>query len=345
MYDYISYLFAVGLWELMDGISIYSIQYLGWVSAVIAALLALTTIVFSQHNERVIQKSNDLARDISLELNQDKNEVDKNRVIIQINYLVTLLSNVKTYKITLIMFIIISYSLAVCWLFGGIAYSLDAKTVFDSVLVVFSSFILIILLVILPLLMFSFNKSKPLNIDKHMKLDQLVNFLNNEDYWKGNSIVSDLLQPVVKVSLTSSNLIRINLRQHIPISGYTVTFRFVTKNEDILLLHLRPEPNEVSTYITKSETESKMYRNFTTLFRNIKKLNLKESKVYVVSETEKLVFSIMKAKESTNQLEFKLGSYHNQSIILPVKELLLQEKSILKFNSTEEHLYFELNNK
>lgn len=170
MYDYISYLFAVGLWELMDGISIYSIQYLGWVSAVIAALLALTTIVFSQHNERVIQKSNDLARDISLELNQDKNEVDKNRVIIQINYLVTLLSNVKTYKITLIMFIIISYSLAVCWLFGGIAYSLDAKTVFDSVLVVFSSFILIILLVILPLLMFSFNKSKPLNIDKHMKI-------------------------------------------------------------------------------------------------------------------------------------------------------------------------------
>ena len=91
--------------------------------------------------------------------------------------------------------------------------------------------------------------------------------------------------------------------------------------------------------ITKSETESKMYRNFTTLFRNIK-LNLKESKVYVVSETEKLVF-LMKAKESTNQLEFKLGSYHNQPIILPVKELLLQEKSILKFNSTEEHLYFE----
>lgn len=72
-------------------------------SAVVVALLALTTIIFSQYNERQIIKSNDISRQIKEAIK----EVTTSELAIQelVNELIYDLSNQNFYKMTLRSFL------------------------------------------------------------------------------------------------------------------------------------------------------------------------------------------------------------------------------------------------
>lgn len=330
--------------DFISAVDIYSVQYLGWISAIIAALLALTTIIFSQHNERVLQRSNDLAQEIQLEINMYKDKVDMDKIIIQFNSLISLLINVQPYEKTLSLFKFISYSLIVCWIFAGLGYAYDAKSNSDVLIIIAATIILIIPLAVLPNIMSSFNKSKPVKINQCITLDELIAFFVKANL-KKEQVIQNLLQPNISISLTPSNLIRIVFQQAIPTKNYSITLRLVADTGEIIFLHLTPLSSQESIYITSSSTETTMYINFTSMFKKIKDSNVKECKAYILSETEEAVFSLNRNIEGVNSIEFTINNKINQPIILPIKDLSSQQKSLVKFESKDETLQYELNNK
>ncbi len=219
------------LYKYLSGISVYSVQYLGWITAIVAAILALTSIVFSQFNERSIQKANDLARGIKNKINEDIELINSPIVKEDFRHMAYLLTNSSIYKNTLFLFEWVSYFIVFLWWFSVIGYIKHAETFADKTLIFLSTILLSIPFLFLPKILKRFNNNQPLSINKkdELNIKELIRFMKENTSLSEAKLISDFLNPTVRIELKNRKLFLYSLTE---VDAVNFTIMFVIKGEE-----------------------------------------------------------------------------------------------------------------
>lgn len=268
--------------EFLKGASVYSVQYLGWVTAIVAAILALTSIVFSQFNERSIQKSNDLARSVKSKINMDKESISDNMVKEDFSQMLYLLSNTSIYDKTMKLFKFVSYFIVFLWWFSLIGYLSDADTLLDKVLIYLSTLLISIPFIYLPDILKAFNNSKPLLLNKYGKLDfiEIISFFKKNTDLKESEIISKFLNPKINIKLVQN---KIYLNYNLDIQFANITCIVNIENEDnriMINLHRDSLHTNKSFYLLPMDKEEHN-NDDTGLYKLLKSMIGKEANIYI----------------------------------------------------------------
>ncbi|MET3508426.1 hypothetical protein [Halalkalibacter oceani] len=265
------------IWDLILSVSYESIQFLSWTTAVIAALLALTTIIFSQYNDKLVHKANDISKN----LKEDSfNTLMIKEVSPMYNKMVETLSNQTVYKRTQMLFQAVSFSLAILWLISGIGYAhTNVKLTYsDSFIVYSATFLIVITFILLPIIMKSFNNNQPLKVKNNtVTIDEFFSYFENETLSKP-ILLEHLVNPVVTFTLFQ-NKISIKFSQRVIVSNIYYIFEFVSEN-NIIFLKINNKSGSARIFIYDLKSKNKKVNNFTGLF-SLLKSNQISKKIYI----------------------------------------------------------------
>ncbi|WP_416144118.1 hypothetical protein [Planococcus koreensis] len=261
------------LCTLLDEIDIYSIQYLGWITAISVTIIALTTIIFSQYNERSIEKSNDLSEKIkasllSYDLTSVANNLQIQTLRTDFNKMIYVLSNNRVYKQTLLLFKSVVYSFSVLWLIGSIGYALDANTFIDKLIIVSSTFVLIFIFIFLPDVLKKFNNTYPVTLDKSNNFCNLntgISYLKENINLDSSIIIKDFIMPALVVSLDNNRQMELKYNQSLNLSNYNIVY-MIKSSSEVIYISLVVEQGIPSVYF---QNELKNSISFEGLIKSI----------------------------------------------------------------------------
>ncbi|WEZ08874.1 hypothetical protein P5663_02995 [Priestia flexa] len=290
--------------EFLNEVSVYSVQHLGWVTAVVAAILALTSIVFSQFNERSIQSANDLARQIKNKLNQKEEYENKIQEVVEdFNMMVYLLLNTQIYKRTLNLFKYLSYFIIFLWWLSLIGYMNNAETFGDKVVIFLSTILLTIPFLFLPDILESFNKNKPIIISDKNKLDvlELVRFFSRNTPLEKQYIIKKIINPVVKVNINKNKLI-IKTIFNIDVVGFNMILKVKDDNNQVTINIDKNESNIENTYSISHDVETLEVG----LFKQLKSMIGKDVQIFFCfSSTEYICYKgLLKLSDGELEITF-----------------------------------------
>ncbi|MBK5483498.1 hypothetical protein JFV29_16755 [Peribacillus sp. TH16] len=297
------------IYSFIDGITITSINYLTWTSAVVVALLALTTIIFSQYNERQIIKSNDISRQIKEAIK----EVTTPELTIQelVNELIYVLSNQNVYKLTLRFFFIISYLSGLTWLISGIGYILlkDKLSSGDFIVILLSLITIVITFFILPLILIKFNNKPPIDIDTKNRVSYgaLIRYLKSITSISADQLIKKYINPTIEFSLSYSNNLTIALKQQIPLNNIYYVFKFVGVDNQAQIICINNLTNDdyVEYSIISKDKNENSFRGLLNMIRNST-----HQQLFVFSKDKTLIstYKMTSSQISNNQFSFKINS-------------------------------------
>lgn len=289
--------------EFFNGASVYSVQYLGWVTAVVAAILALTSIVFSQFNERSIQKSNDIARSIKNRLNAEL-DINKENVIKEdFNHMIYLLSNTSIYDKTMKLFTYLSYFIVFLWWFSLLGYLSDADTLIDKIIICLSTVLISIPFLYLPDILGNFNKNKPLNLNEkgHVELKDFVAFFKENTNLNDSDIILKFLSP--KTNIRFNNILEINYDINPKTSN--LTYVIILKNEDQrIIINLDQELFESKNVFSLLPFEDNGdNQSDLGLFNLLREMNKTDVEIFISSSLKDYICFSGKMKIHKNEIE------------------------------------------
>ncbi|WP_305453633.1 hypothetical protein [Bacillus mycoides] len=318
-----------------------SITFLSGSSAVIAALLALTTIIFSQFNERLIQKTSDISRDIQISISKNRN--DHQLINNKINEIIYLLSNQSAYKITLYFFCFVSFLSSFLWVIAGIGslFEIESPNYGDIVVITLSTIAISLTFFVLPIILIRFNRSPVLKIDNKNR----VSFYEIKKYFDSiarisiTNIIKDYIKPTFSCRLGSSGVLVLSLKQEIPISKVTYIFEFVGLDSDKQLVKVTHD-SSVNFIEYEINPSNKNGNSFEGLFDLIQQSTYQNLYVYSTDKEEFLDSFKLEFLTSTDN-EFTL-SIHEHFKISPdscVGNILKSKKWIhrIRGNNLEEY--------
>jgi len=320
------------LYSFFNEITLTSINYVTWTSTVVVALLALTTIIFSQYNERQIIKSNDISKRIKDSLARDSTS----SISVLVDELIHVLSNQSVYRWTLKFFFVISYVSCLIWIISGIGYSLipSILSTGDLIIILLSLSTVICTFGFLPIILIQFNNRPPINIDNKNRISYKA-FLK---YFKAitpvseEAIIYNYVNPSLEFSLSQTNKMTIALKQQIPISNVSFVFKLVGEDNQIKILNITNMKNE--KYVQYSiKSQNKNENSFRGLFNNLSKS--KHQHLFVFSKDKKVLIATYKmtlTKENSNLFFIKINNSINISPDNQVK-IVLKTKSRFKFHA------------
>lgn len=313
--------------EILKSLDIYSVQYLGWVTAIVGGIITLATIVFTHYNERTIERSNDLVEEIRFQLDIHKNDKENlhyQELMSKFNKVISALSNNQVYKSTLFFFEVIFYGLAALWLIGSLGYALNSETWIEKIIIMTASFILIGVFLFIPEIVKAFNKSKELSITSKGKCsyNESLNFFKYNNILDTKDIISNLVTPSLSVSINNDDHIIIKYSQGIAINNYFVVFQLVNKNEAVYIsLDINSDKNSV-VYSTTHNTGM----TFRGLYDLIKSSSKTKGNVFIFDSFTlvKSVYKLSNIHDDSGSIN--LGIKDNQIITNKIAENLFEKK-------------------
>lgn len=280
------------IYNLLQSITMTSINYVTWTSAVVVALLALTTIIFSQYNERQIIKSNDISRKIKEMVITG----DTRNIIVEAKELIHVLSNQKVYKWTLTFFFAVSYMSGLLWLLSGIGYILLKDTTKkelssgDLTIISLSLAIIVGTFFILPIILIQFNNKPPIKIDNtnRISFEAFSNYFKSINSISVDQLIIQYINPELEVTLNHSNKLTLALKQKIPIHNLYFVFKFNGVDNQSIIICIKNSNNE--DYIEFSILpKNKIENSFKGLFNILK--NSTNQHLLVFSKDKNLITS------------------------------------------------------
>jgi len=289
--------------EFLKGASVYSVQYLGWVTAVVAAILALTSIVFSQFNERSIQKSNDVARSIRNRLNKEL-DINKENVIKEdFNHMIYLLSNTSIYDKTMKLFTYLSYFIVFLWWFSLLGYLSDADSLIDKIIICLSTILISIPFLYLPDILKNFNKNKPLSLNEkgYVDLKDFIAFFKENTNLNNSDIILKFLSP--KTNIRFNNKLEINYSINSKTSN--LTYIVILKNEDKrIIINLDQKLFESKNVFSILPVENNANnQSDLSLFNLLREMNKSEVEIFISSSLKDYICFSGKMKIHKNEIE------------------------------------------
>lgn len=265
--------------EVLLGITVHSVQHLGWTTAAVAAILALTAIVFSQYNERNILKINEY----DYLLRNETNDAKKIRQYIsEITYL---LKNNKIYEYTLALFKYVSYFIVFIWIIVIIGYVND-KSLGDIIIVILSTVLISIPFVTLPSILQKFNER---NLELKIENNSL-DYKDLERYWynlgvKDFDLIKDIISPEIKIRRIEEN-IYFEFSNEILVSNLQVFVTGIYKNKVFKLSHIFEDDNK-KYKLQLINPNSKVKDVYMGLFDKMLTLNKRDISVYLIPLKQK----------------------------------------------------------
>lgn len=300
----------------LKSITPYSVEYLGWITAIVGGIITFVTIIFTHYNERSVERSNETIEEINSMLFTFKSNISDMPYVElsqKFNSLIIALKNNSVYKTSLIFFEIILYCLIVLWFFGSLGFALNTSSSFEKVLIIASTIILISVFLFLPEMIKMFNKNKISSIITKDKITygQALKFFNYKDILGNTKIITNLLSPTLKVSYIN-NKFHMEFTQHLRVSDYNIIYKL--ENEDVVTyISLNIKSNGQSVKYHMSEDGKKYEGVFNTINQS---KNLKGNiYIYNNSNHEKNVFKLKKILDDANNIIIKPTENHNTTNI------------------------------
>lgn len=312
----------------INSITDTSYVYLAGTSAVVAALLALITIVFSQYNERLIHKSNEILKEVDEMIKSIDLHGDYGKVISKINDIIYLHANQHVYKMTLSFFFLISYFSGLLWVITGIGYTnnLLKGDAGDIIIVVSSTIIIASVFFVLPIILLKFNKKTALTVKNHnqVPIEELIGYLTIKKISEEN-IIKNFVGPTLTLKLNQFGSLFITAKQNIPVIGVIYIYEFI--GEDGLRQYIKINSSGlINNFTVKSK--KKVEDNFEGLYELIVNSNYK--RLYVYSEKRKEIIGTHNLL--LNELQFGVSIYINENIKFSasdwVKKVLVSTKMV-----------------
>lgn len=267
------------LTETLINVTVYSVQYLGWVTAVVAAILALTAIVFTQFNERVVQKISDL----SYEIKKEKHSTPPNyvQIIDHIDRILFLSKNIGIYKSNLKLFKYVSYFIVFIWwisVFGYIAND-EHQSLGNTIVIILSTVLLTIPFIGLPIIMQRFNSNSQ-NYERFandkISLNELELFFAELEM-KNLDVVKDILAPTIEIE--KNGPLEIKFRKKLPITDYYMVILIKEIDMKLVVRYINDSSYRETSLLVGEEKD-----NFDTLFNELLRLNQRDFYMFVFSE-------------------------------------------------------------
>lgn len=328
------------LFLFFDNMTSQSFTVLGSSSAVIAALLALTTIIFSQYNERLIQKTNSISNEIKNAITKKQN---REVIIDKMNEMIFLLSNQFVYKITLYFFFFVSYISGFLWLIVGTGYlfDLDQKSSGNLLVVVLSIIITSATFFVLPIVLIQFNKSPALrvNIKNRISIDEVLMYFKSLNRITNEVVIKDFVDPTITFKLSYSGSLKVMLNQEIPTSNILYICELIGNDNNKEIIKI--ENNTSDNYIEYNvQSNNKNENNFEGLFSLFRESNFQKLYVYSKSSNEIKASYTMNLKIN-NESEIALR-IDEEFIITPdefISDIISSKKAINIYLDNENVVY------
>lgn len=327
------------IWSFISTISIESVQFLGWTTAVIGALLALTTIIFSQYNDKLVHRANEISKKIKDQLISENKVI--NEIILNYNEMVASLTNQAIYKNTLILFQVVSFSSGVIWLISGIGYANTRTdlTTSDKYVVYAATLLIVITFIFLPIVIKGFNNNQPIKVNKK----NTVNIADTLEYLESSTlnkitILKDILNPkfTFSLDLDFKKNISVNYNQSIVAANIVMVLELVS-SENTILIKINNNSNDNLQDRFQLISSNKKENDFTGLFSLIN-TNFLSRKVYIFKNNNEYLgcYKLMKSAINSNEIMFEIDEYFHSSIPDGLREFL-NSKYHLKLNNKKQY--------
>lgn len=316
------------------GITDSSLSILTWTSPVVAALLALTTIVFSQYNERLLNTSNNLHKKIKMSL--FKTGIVDEQFNNNLNDMIYALRGKSLYTMNLFFFSVISFLSSFTWLLFGVSYLVKdiAASTGDKIIYISALFIVSFTFFILPVILISFNKRPVLKLDFKNRLSfaNMHKYINTLISYPENKIVTNIIQPLVSIEITYQGNILINFKQDTPLSQiyFILEFKGEGNNSQILKLSNSTTENFLTFKLVSAEKNN---TNHEGLYRKIQESD--SPYLYIFSKNKRDLLATFKLNKNISR-EGTLTNIYIQEVF----NTLYNDQVTTTLDSKEDLLYF-----
>ncbi|WP_446936290.1 hypothetical protein [Lysinibacillus fusiformis] len=316
---------------LLKSINEESITFFYYACSISTAIMALTTIIFTYYNERIIQR----ARNISLEFQEEEANLSDEKMIHNINSMISLLSNNKTYKATKIIFFSVSFASSLLWGLILVHYILNTRNFFVIFLLSFSSLIVVVSLLSIPIILIQFNKNNLFKVKsfESIEIDDLIHFLNRFRITDVNYAFSNLVNPKIKLQLESQHSLFLYLYQKISLRKLNYIIEMVDSDKKITFLNLYTGNGENKKW--KINSQKKKVNSYKGLYNDLK--SYKFYKLHIYKRKKYIATFNLNLEVNNNILEFNIDSYKKQNDDIDVK--YLKKNNLLTLKS-EDKKYF-----
>lgn len=324
-----------------ENFTLESIQFLTWTSPIVAALLALTTIVFSQYNERLLNSSNLLNKEIKTSL---KKESDNKFIISKLNEMIFILRGKSVFTFNLYFFALISFLSSIAWLLAGIGYlnlNKDLHSI-DKIIIIIGLFIITITFMVLPIILISLSK-KPvltLNLRNRLSFKNLSLYFNRISTMPNDILIQNLISPLLNISLGHDNKIKIDFEQEIPVSNTYFIYEFNGLNLEKEYIKVSNSTTEdITTYHLESYSLNE--NSYESIFRKLNDSSTQQ--LYVFSDKKHELLATFKLKKITLVEGYKFSlsilTSHRLSINDLIQDLLDTDSGFLYSKRLEKVFY------
>jgi hypothetical protein len=307
--------YVLKLWEFFSSITIESVQYAGWTTAVIGALLALTTIIFSQYNDKIVHKANEQSKELRERLISN---YATNEIVIMYNNMVISLANQGIYKKTLVLFQSVSFGSAFIWVISGIGYinTQIQLTSSDKFVVFIATLLITVTFIFLPIIIRGFNNNQPLQVSNK----NTVNIIDVISYFEEMTlektyILKEIFKPKLCFTLDHKNNLKIDYKQSIIASNVIVVLELISKDNVIyILIRNNSNSNLHSIFLLKSK--NKKENNFSGIFSLINQSQIsKKLYLFTLKDREFLgCFKVSPSAINENEISFLIDDYFHSSV-------------------------------
>jgi len=348
--------------------------FLAGISAVIAAVLPLTTIIFAQYYDKSAERSNELFWEIRENCYDSANLKEVQSMFRKMAYVG---ANSFIFTNTLRLFKYVSYGLALLWIFTCIGYinnnstntptSTFVLTYSDKVGIIVSTILLCSVLILFPIIISSVRKRVPINVFHNgFPLSKIKDSLDKDNEIRIESLLLNYLSPEIEIGRTSSVLSIIH-KQSAPFNGYRVLWALCAKEEQSLFFKVdisklpnhfdgriklkvaKNFENQMTNYkILYNRIHSMLVKQHEqiplSVFDLLESVNSNDSKVYIKSIDNKtqIVGSIKVTRTPKGTFQFGFNQLLQSSIDGIIVDMLMSKGSSFKFKSLNKDLSFGL---
>lgn len=295
----------------------YGYMYINGLTAIIAAFVPLTTIIFAQYYDKNAENANESLWRIKDKL--AKTDFDLFEIQSIFKKMVYVGGNSAFFNFAITMFSIICGFLILLWSIAGISYvsGMELKlSNTDTITVISATSIFIVLLVALPIMFFVIKKRVPIKIkNKGCPLENYNKVFEIRDTEGYNKYYNQIQNIQLTIPLVTTN-IKLNLNQAIPISDYHILYNLKVDTRTYIIIKLNISRGMTSSEYEISRTLYKWWNkevivNPQSILNDFNNLDESSSMVYMKGFKKKLqpVSCQVKMDYTTEQVKTSLSRF------------------------------------
>ena len=325
-----------------------SFIYLSAISAVIAALLPLTTIIFALYYDKSMERSSELFDAIREGIVLKPPDYFDLRLKLS-RIVQTSSIHYSVFKWTLIIFWLTSYALALLWLMtvgGYIVTNIHNKntslSATDLFIIAGATTILILILIVFPPVFARVKDSRIGNIKRTgCPLTEASRMLVTTAGMSESDFIANVMCPKLSV-LTRSNIVYVKFEQSTPLIDYNIVWDLHGNDWSVSFKatitsaysHNLSKQTQVCKLKGQSWGSRRNMEQPVSIVQNLRRIDVENSRVYIISHDKSLKYvGSISNQESNQKIQISYHKNQSESIGNLLLEQLFKKDDFIDFSS------------